>query len=132
MTLTECSAKTTSPTIRKCPDELHCRRWPSTCGIGSLDPLYSGRAIRDGGAGNAQLAWPSPLPNLQESIRLSTPPPPQDAGQPNTTRQQLPFLHNPLMGNLLSYTTVSSGLVSLSSSVHISDPAQVASLHPHS
>ncbi|CAH3032467.1 unnamed protein product [Porites evermanni] len=33
------------------------------------------------------------------------------------------------MGNLLSNTTVSSGLPSLSSSVDVSDPAQVALLH---
>ena len=120
---------TASPTIRKCPDELNCRGWRSTHRIGSLNPLHSRRAIRDGRASNAQLARPSPPPNLQESLRLSTPPPPQDGGQPNVTCQQLPFLHNPATGYLLSNTTVSSGLASLSSSIDISDPAQVSSFH---
>ena len=43
-TPTECSAKTTSPTLGKCPDELQCRRWRSTRRTGGLDRLHSGRA----------------------------------------------------------------------------------------
>ena len=33
-----------SPTTRKCPNELQCRRWRSTRGIGGLDRLHGGRA----------------------------------------------------------------------------------------
>ena len=59
-------AKTVSPTIRKCPDKLQCRRWRFTRGIGGLDRLHivdkkmNHNTIQDGGASNAQLARPSP------------------------------------------------------------------------
>ena len=88
--------------------------------------------VQDGGANNAsaQLARASPSSNLQDSLRSSPPPLPQDGGQ-NTTRQQQPSLHNPPPGNLLPNTAVSSGLGSLSSPVDFSDPAQVALLHPN-
>ena len=94
--------------------------------------------IQDGGASNAsaQLTRLSPPSNLQNSLRSSPHPPPQDGGQ-NTTRQQQPSLQNPPTGNLLPNTAVSAGLAassglgSLSSPVDFSDPAQVASLHPN-
>ena len=102
-----------------------------------VDERMNRQLIQDGGASNAsaQLTRPSPLSNLQDSLRSSPPPPPQDGGQ-NTTQQQ-PSLQNPPTGNLLPSTAVSSGLAassglgSLSSPVDFSDPAQVASLHPN-
>ena len=81
-----------------------------------VDKRMNCYTIQHGRASNAQLTQPSPSPNRQERLRPSTTPPPEDGGQPNTTCQQLPFLHNPPNGNLLP-NTATSGLASLSSSV---------------
>ena len=102
-----------------------------------VDERMNRQLIQDGGASNAsaQLTRLSPPGNLQNSLRSSPHPPPQDGGQ-NTTQQQ-PSFQNPPTGNLLPSTAVSSGLAassglgSLSSPVDFSDPAQVASLHPN-
>ena len=58
-----------------------------------VDERINRQLTQDGGTSNvsnAQLARPSPLSNLQDSLR-SSPPPPQDGGQ-NTTRQQQPII----------------------------------------